>query len=120
MSDGTPTPVTGPEVTQNYRPTASPISAANGNNPWKLIAFFLGMVISGGTVISVVGKAFYVTRAEYTEKVQKDAVEQTTLKQTLENVSASLNQQKAEFKVLTDVVYNLKFELAKEGSRVPR
>jgi len=106
------------EITQNYRPGAAPTVASN--NPWKAIALFLGMIVTGGTILSVVGKAFYVTRTEYTEKVQKDAIEQTTLKQTLDNVRIALDNQKTEFKALSDVVYNLKYELAKEGSRVSR
>jgi hypothetical protein len=118
MSDGTPTPIpASQEITQNYRPGAAPPVPGN---PWKTIALFLGMIVTGGTVISVVGKAFYVTRAEYTEKAQKDMVEQSTLRQTLENVSTSLNNQRAEFKNLSEVVYNLKYELAKEGSRASR
>jgi len=126
MSDGTPIPINpSQEVTQNYRPGAAPSLPAN--NPWKLLALFLSMVIAGGTIISVMGKAFYVTRAEYTERVQKDAIEQTTLKQTLDNVRIALDNQKTEFKdqktefkALSDSVYVLKYELAKEGSRNQR
>ncbi len=119
MSDGTPTPVNpSQEVTQNYHPGAAP--TIPNNNPWKTIALFLGMIVTGGTILSVVGKAFYVTRAEYTEKNQRDAVEQTTLKQTLENVRVALDNQKTEFKSLSDIVKQLEIRSGHERDRLSR
>ena len=60
------------------------------------------------------GKAFYVTRTEYTEKAQKDAVDQVYLQQTLEQVKKSLNDQQLAFKVLSDTVFELKIDIAKK------
>jgi heme/copper-type cytochrome/quinol oxidase subunit 1 len=80
---------------------------------WKLISAILGIILVGGTIISSMGKAFYVTRTEYTEKTQRDAVDQVYLNQTLEQVKKSLNDQQLSFKMLSDTVYELKLNLVK-------
>jgi heme/copper-type cytochrome/quinol oxidase subunit 1 len=82
-------------------------------NTWKIVSAFLGTILVCGTIISTMGKAFYVTRTEYTEKAQKDAIDQVYLQQTLEQVKKSLNEQQTSFLTLSNTVLELKLELAR-------
>jgi Na+-transporting NADH:ubiquinone oxidoreductase subunit NqrC len=85
----------------------------SSDNTWKLISAILGMILVGGTIISTMGKAFYVTRTEYTEKAQKDATDQVYLQETLRQVRQSLSDQQAAFSTMSATVQELKLDLAK-------
>jgi hypothetical protein len=82
---------------------------------WKLISAILAIILAGGAIISTMGKAFYVTRTEYTEKSQEDAVRQAYIQETLEQVKRSLTDQKTAFSVLSDTVQGLKIELVRHN-----
>lgn len=86
------------------------------NNPWKALSLILGLILACGSLFNVIGKAFYVTRNEYTDLTQQYAVNQAYFKQTLESVERSLNDQRAAFKTLSDSVADLKLEAARNLS----
>ena len=90
------------EITGSFR-----ISNDSGN-AWRTVSFILGLILAGGTVFSILGKAFYVTRAEYTEKVLSDSIERTDVKKTLESVNRSLANLEISVKDLTSYVGALK------------
>jgi hypothetical protein len=85
-------------------------------NPWKTLSFILGLILACGSLFNVLGKAFYVTRSEYTDLTQQYAVNQAYFKQTLESVERSLNDQRAAFKALSESVADLKLEAARDRS----
>ena len=67
-----------------------------------------GLILAVGTVIGVMGKAFYVTRDEYNTKNLRDAEESTTVKNTLDRVEKALSRQEASFDKLSDAVQAIK------------
>ena len=82
--------------------------ASDSNNTWKTVSFILGLIVAGGTVFSILGKAFYVTRTEYTDKVLSDSVERTAVQKTLESVNKSLANLEISVKDLSTYVEALK------------
>lgn len=79
---------------------------------WKTAAAILGVLIGAGTVAGVIGKAFYVTRAEYTEKVTADAIGNTTVKETLNRLNDTLREQKGSFDQFSTQVETVKTDVA--------
>ena len=100
------------EITGAYR-----VSPTNDNNIWRTISFILGLIISGGVVFSILGKAFYVTRTEYTDKVLSDTVERTDVKKTLEAVNKSLSSMESAVKDLSTYVGELKADVRRRPER---
>lgn len=80
---------------------------------WKWTASVLAIIIGVGSIIGVMGQAFYVTRGEFTEKAQKDAVNEASFRQTLERLDKTLNRQEEAFTKLTDTVNGVKMDMAR-------
>jgi hypothetical protein len=93
------------EITGSFR------IPADGRNTWRTVSFILGLVIAGGTIFSILGKAFYVTRSEYTEKVLSDSVERKDVQKTLEVVNKSLGTLEASVRDLSSYVADLKADV---------
>ena len=74
------------------------------------MSFVLGLILAGGTVIGVAGRAFYVTRTEYTEKSQSDSVQQATLSQAVASIKETLRDQSSAFRELQAAVNELKVD----------
>ena len=102
-----------PAIREPLRETPSKSSAAT--NAWRMVSFILGLILAGGTVISVAGKAFFVSRSEYTEKTQFDAVEHSQLHTSVDSIKTSLKEQEIAFKVMSEMVNNLRIEMVKES-----
>ena len=102
-----------PVIKEHLRETPSKSSAAT--NAWRIVSFILGIIIAGGTVVSVAGKAFYVTRLEYTDKTQSDAVEHSQLHDSVGSIKTSLREQEIAFKTMSEMVNNLRIEMVKES-----
>lgn len=100
-----------PTVREPLRETPSKSSAAT--NAWRMVSFILGLILAGGTVVSVAGKAFFVSRSEYTEKTQIDAVEHSQLHTSVDSIKTSLRDQELAFKDMTETVNNLRIEMVK-------
>jgi len=77
------------------------------------ISAILGVIIAAGTILGVVGRAFYVSREEYTEKTLKDAEEKTVMRQTMDRVDRTLTRQEAAFERLSDTVQTIKVDMAR-------
>jgi hypothetical protein len=108
-NDNTPAPVhIDPEITQVLRQSNS--------NAWKTVSFVLGLILVAGTLVSTLGKSFYVTRTEYTDKVQHDAVDISNLIQTVSSIKESLRDQMVAFKELRETVDRFKFNIIRKGS----
>jgi len=73
-----------------------------------VLSVILGTLISAGTIISVLGKAFFVDRVEYNVKLLKDAEEKVTVQQTLDRLNQALTRQEAAFDKLTERVERIK------------
>lgn len=104
--ENTPIPVFGQDLSEAYR-TRGPMSRTT--NTWRTVSFILGLIIAGGTLFSVLGKAFYVTRGEYTEKVLADGMEKVEVKKTLEAVTKSMSGMEAALRELSATVDGLKW-----------
>jgi hypothetical protein len=103
--EGTPSPILGPEFSETFRSGM----AQQSNNTWKTVSFILGLILAGGTLFSVLGKAFYVTRNEYTDKVLADGIEKTEVKKTLEAVTKSMQGMETALRDLSVTVDSLKW-----------
>jgi outer membrane murein-binding lipoprotein Lpp len=80
---------------------------------WQLISLILGLIIAGGTILSVVGKAFYVTRTEYTERVLEESLKQDRLSQSLDTLRTAINSLEITVKQDAEAIGALKIELAR-------
>jgi hypothetical protein len=106
MTNMTPTPVMmdprGPDRTVHIG--SSSFLAA--------LAIILGIVISTGTILAVVGKAFYVERAEYNLATVVAAEEKTKVSETLKQLQVTFTHQEAALQKLSDDVAMIKQDLA--------
>lgn len=66
------------------------------------VGVILGIVISTGTILGVVGKAFYVERSEYNLAVVRAAEERTAVTETLKQVREAMTRQEATLQKLTE------------------
>jgi hypothetical protein len=110
--DGTPTPVDA-EYTMALRQQGASASL------WRTISLVLGLIIAGGTVLGVAGKAFFVTRAEYTDKVTSDSVDKANLHYDVSSIKTTLSAQETAFRALAQKVDDLKIVLARSSRRSP-
>ena len=78
------------------------------------LSVVLGVVIAAGTILGVVGNAFYVSRGEYTQKILNEAQETTTIKYTLDRVEKTLNSQEKAFEKLSEVVRTIEMGAARK------
>jgi hypothetical protein len=79
------------------------------------VSFVLGLILTAGALISTLGKSFYVTRIEYTDKVQHDAVDISNLSQSVSSIKESLRDQMVAFKELRETVDRFRFDIRKGG-----
>jgi hypothetical protein len=85
----------------------------NSEKMWKTISIVLGLIITGGTILSVIGKAFYVTRTEYTERVLQESVKEDRLANSLDTLRVSISNLDAVLKQDIESINNIKLEMAK-------
>jgi len=81
---------------------------------WEMIALVLGVVASTGIIGGVLGKAFYVSRDEYTQKLISDSVARTEVAESLSRIQTTLQKQESAFERLTEKVELLKTEVGKQ------
>lgn len=77
------------------------------------LSVILGVLISAGVVVGVLGKAFYVQRDEFTAKSLKDAQDSTIVQQTLTRLENTLSRQEAAFDRMSDTVQTMKLDMAR-------
>jgi len=80
---------------------------------WKTISLVLGLIITGGTILSVVGKAFYVTRNEYTDRVLQESLKEDRLTISIDTLRISISNLEVVLKQDVDAISNIRLEMAK-------
>jgi len=68
------------------------------------IAMVLGIILSTAAVVGGLGRAFYVERPEYTEKVLQDTKREGEVQKTLDQVSATLTRQETALARITETL----------------
>lgn len=81
------------------------------------LAIILGIVISTGTILAVVGKAFYVERPEYNLAAVASAEEKTKVSETLKQLQNTLTRQEMSLQKLADDVASIKQDMASMKGR---
>lgn len=76
------------------------------------VGVILGIVISTGTILGVVGKAFYVERTEYNLAVVRAAEERTAVAETLKQVREGMARQEVTLQKLTEDLDSVRQTLA--------
>jgi hypothetical protein len=110
-----PTPVEPmQEITQTSYQTKPPTTTPS-KTFIAAIAAILGVLISSGTIIGVLGKAFYVQRDEYTQKTLRDAEAVTVIQQTLARMENAIGRQGASVDKLADAIQTIKLDMARRG-----
>lgn len=78
------------------------------------LSIVLGIVLAAGTILGVVGNAFYVSRDEYTRDTLKNSTEVAGIKTTLNRIELSLSRQEILFEKLSDAVQTIKVDMARK------
>jgi hypothetical protein len=86
------------------KPELAPVS----ERAWKWVALVLTTLLAAAGLFGGLGRAFYVTRTEYTE----EAIAREGMRSTLERLDKTLNAQAAAFHQLTGEVQGVKIDLA--------
>jgi hypothetical protein len=89
------------------------MSKASSTSFLIALSVILGVLISLGVVVGVLGKAFYVQRDEYTAKNLRDAEINTVTQQTLTRLENALGRQEAAFDRLSETVQTMKLDMAR-------
>jgi hypothetical protein len=79
------------------------------------MSLILGVLISVGFVVGVLGKAFYVTRSEFNDKIVNDAKQDTEVKQTLDSVNHFLSRQEGVIDRMADSIQKIQVDMARKG-----
>ena len=93
------------------------ISKASSTSFLIALSVILGVLMSLGVVVGVLGKAFYVQRDEYTAKNLKDAEVNTVTQQTLTRLENALSRQEAAFDRLSETVQTMKLDMVRSRGR---
>lgn len=110
-----PTPVEPmPEISQSSYQT-SPPTATPSKTFIAAVAAILGVLIASGTIIGVLGKAFYVQRDEYTQKTLRDAEATTVIQQTLARMESAQTRQGVSVDKLAEDLQTIKVDMARRG-----
>ena len=110
-----PTPVEPmPELSQPSYQTKPPTTTPS-KTFIAAIAAILGVLISSGTIIGVLGKAFYVQRDEYTQKTLRDAEATTVIQQTLARMESAQTRQGVSVDKLAEDLQTIKVDMARRG-----
>ncbi len=79
-------------------------SKSNDTGVWRMVSFILGLILVGSTVFGVAGKAFYVTRSEYSEKSQSNAVELSQVHMALDSIRFSMKDTDSQLHAAVDTI----------------
>lgn len=80
---------------------------------WKTISIVLGLILTGGTILSIVGKAFYVTRTEYTDRVLQESIKEDRLSNSLDALRISMTNLEVVLKKDMEAIADIKLDIAK-------
>jgi CTP-dependent riboflavin kinase len=85
-----------------------PPEKTRAHKTWGYVGVILAALVASGTVASVLGKAFYVSREEYTESEKRNI----TRDNAIERLNTTLNQQRASFDRVVEELQAMKMDLA--------
>jgi hypothetical protein len=104
----------GIEVTETSRVFKLPVAPEprDSQRYWKWGALILSVILGAGALAGAFGQAFYVTRPEYTQQSQNDAVARENMRGTLERLDKTLNVQAEAFRDLANEVQSMKVDVA--------
>jgi hypothetical protein len=97
---------------QHHR-SDQPSSRTRSSNLLTTVSIVLAIAIATGAVISGLGRAFFVTKDEYTTYTLKDVKEKTELSSALDRIGQALSRQEAAFNKMSDSVQTIQIEMAK-------
>ena len=87
------------EITETHRirqstsmPQATPPGGANSRS-WHWVTILLSAILAVGTLVGVLGSAFFVKREEYTASETANVVSHEAIRQTLDRVDRTLAAQ---------------------------
>lgn len=83
-----------------------------GSKLLTLVSIVLGVAISTGTVVGVLGKAFFVDRDEYNKMILRDAEDRVSFNEALKRVDSALARQEEALNKLSAAVESLKASMA--------
>jgi hypothetical protein len=78
------------------------------------LSIILGCIIASGTILGVVGKAFYVSRDEYTQKNLSDAENAIVIKASVERFEHVLSRMDGIIDKLSESVQAIKLDMARK------
>ena len=81
------------EMARTPPPLRLPPAQTPGVRWWHLITALLAAVLAAGGVVGALGRAFYVERGEYSTDQKANAVDHTSIQQTLGDVRRTLEEQ---------------------------
>jgi len=116
MPEGVPTFTPPPQTMMDPRPPER-VTTIGSASFVVTVGLILGIVISTGTVIGVVGKAFYVERTEYNLAAVQAATEKTTLTEAVKQMREAMTRQEETLRRLTDDIALIKQDLASMRGR---
>lgn len=82
-----------------------------------VLSTILGIILTTGAVLGVVGKAFYVEREEYTQKNIQNTQDRVVFTEGLKSITSRLDRLDATIDRLAVVVQDLKIESARRNRR---
>ena len=101
------------EVTKTHRLRLPTPRDGNATSPrWAWITVFLTAVLAVGTLVGVLGNAFYVGRTEYPASETSNSVTHEAMRQTLDRVDRTLNAQTQALTEMAKAVQAQAVELA--------
>jgi hypothetical protein len=98
------------EITENLTVA---LKQSASERVWKMIAIILGLILTGGTILSVAGKAFYVTRTEYTDRVLQDSIKEDRLSNSLDALRVTIFNLEGAVKQDVEAITTIRVEMAK-------
>lgn len=103
----TPTPVSEYSLPQTLR-FETPKPAVGSLSFLTVISIILGIVLATGSVVGVVGKAFFVDRNEYNVQVVTSAEERGKVTETLKRLDQSIARLEASIEKISTTVDSLR------------
>lgn len=109
MPEGVPT-ITPPPMSVPQQPER--VASIGSSSFLAAISIIIGIVLGVGAILSTVGKAFYVERAEYNLATVRSAEDRTMVGENLKQVRDTLSRQESMIRQLTEDTGGIRESLA--------
>jgi len=111
----TPTPVSEFSMPQTVRFEPPRQTSVGSASFLVVISTILGILIATGSVLGVVGKAFYVERSEYNLQVVTNTEERVKVAEALKRIDQSVARQEAAIEKISECLETLKQDSRRRG-----